>query len=64
MPWKECSLLPKCHGLRPNDSVEANWIWILRHFDHRCMQFYNLQNFPGFLQERCCNPGEKLGVSV
>lgn len=26
MPWKECSLLPKCHGLSPNDSVKAKWI--------------------------------------
>lgn len=26
MPWKECSLLPKYHGLSPNDSVKAKWI--------------------------------------
>lgn len=27
MPWKECSLLPKCHGLSPNGSVKAKWIF-------------------------------------
>lgn len=51
MPWKECILLLKCYGLRQKDSVEVKWIWIPRHFDHRCMQFYDLQNVPVILGE-------------
>lgn len=48
-PQKKHFPLPKCYDLRPNDSVEPQWIWIPVHFDPSYLQFYNLHNFSLFL---------------
>lgn len=41
-PLKEiCLLSISCGGWSANDSVEAKWIWIARHFNHRCCNFLN-----------------------
>lgn len=74
-PWKHCiclwkewdlpstwlfSQVSRCQCLRTDNSVEAKWVWLPKHFNHRCMQFYELHNFP-IPQERWCRPRGKLG---
>lgn len=40
------SQVSRCQHWRTNYSMEAKWIWLPNHFNHRYMHFYGLHNFP------------------
>lgn len=37
--------LRSCCGWRANNSIEAKWIWIAKHFNHRCCHFITYITF-------------------